>query len=650
MNQMIAPKAINFKDLVENSNTTLSLNIQTKMVDRLSIEFSEEEQQWYVANLYIYMNYHPTNDYPINLEDVFKMIGFANKENAKRTLKNNFIEDEDYKKLLLRTDEQVPNMKDGKNIGGAGQNREDVMLNVDTFKNLCMMAKTDKGKEIRKYYVKLENIYNQIIKEEIEEKSELIDEQQKRLEFYENKPTTHGFQARRSGYVYLIKERAKPGHYKIGMAYNVDKRLRNLNTSSTGKSLKIYHEFKSYDCELLEKFVHGILKPFNIAGRREWFFFNDHQIHYALYVIYKTEEFLSEYNITSLEEFSSKFSSDTLKDYVSKRTATKDSPHPLDPTLDPTPQPTQDPAPDPTQDQNPTQDPAQDQTPTQQPTQDLNPTPHPTQDLNPTPHPTQDLNPTPPDDITLDQTPTQDVAGINGNGPTEPNMFKLTGQQLRNKTGHFKGVFWVKEKKKWRASLKLHYKEMCLGYFKSELEGAKAYNDYAMFINTRDNTNYGLNDIPSAIKQKTSSFLGVSYFTNRQYYSASIKHKGHSYNLGRSKSEIECAKLYNQQALYFNNTVYTNYVLNDIPGYITHPKNIFQDIQINKNKNKSSKYYGVTLSKQTNKWKAIVVVNKKQECIGQFDNQEDAARAYNKRVLQLNEQGGNKRVYKVNTL
>ncbi len=73
----------------------------------LKDEFTEEQQQWYIANLFMYMNYHPTNDYPINLEDVFKMIGFANKENAKRTLKNNFTKDEDYKISLVRTDERV---------------------------------------------------------------------------------------------------------------------------------------------------------------------------------------------------------------------------------------------------------------------------------------------------------------------------------------------------------------------------------------------------------------------------------------------------------------------------------------------------------------------------------------------------------------
>jgi phage anti-repressor protein len=218
------------------------------------------------------MNYHPTNDYPINLENVFHMIGFANKGNAKRTLENNFTKDEDYKITILPSEKgQIA--------------REDIMLNVDTFKNLCMLAKTAKGKEIRRYYVKLENVYNKIIKEELDEQKQKMEEQQKRLDFYEAKPATHGFLARRSGYVYMFQERSKPGHYKIGMTYNVDKRLRNLNTSSSEKTLNIYHEVESYDCELLETTVHKILKPYNLIGRREWFFFNDDEAQYALYVL-----------------------------------------------------------------------------------------------------------------------------------------------------------------------------------------------------------------------------------------------------------------------------------------------------------------------------------------------------------------------------
>jgi len=160
MSQMIQPTTINFKELVKNSNTTLSLNLQTKIVDKLNETFTEDEQHWYVANLYMYMNYHAINDYPINLDDVYKMIGFSNKGNSMKTIKNNFVENEDYKTIIFRREKNKLEQET------RGRKEETIMLNIDTFKNLCMIAKTDKGKDIRKYYVKLENIYNEIIKEE----------------------------------------------------------------------------------------------------------------------------------------------------------------------------------------------------------------------------------------------------------------------------------------------------------------------------------------------------------------------------------------------------------------------------------------------------------------------------------------------------
>ena len=153
MNQMIKLDSVDFNALIKNS-TVLTLSSQSKMIETLTKEFTQEENRWYIANLYVYMNYHPTNDFPINLETLVKLVGFAHKKNAKRTLENNFIKDEDYKILLLPK---------GKQVLHGGHNEECIMLNIDTFKNMCMLVKTEKSKEIRKYYVKLENIYNKII-------------------------------------------------------------------------------------------------------------------------------------------------------------------------------------------------------------------------------------------------------------------------------------------------------------------------------------------------------------------------------------------------------------------------------------------------------------------------------------------------------
>ena len=75
----------NLDRIVKSSSSIGSVNIQSKMINLLKDQFTQEEQEWYIANLYMYMHYHPTNDFPINLDHVFKMIGFANKGNAMKT-------------------------------------------------------------------------------------------------------------------------------------------------------------------------------------------------------------------------------------------------------------------------------------------------------------------------------------------------------------------------------------------------------------------------------------------------------------------------------------------------------------------------------------------------------------------------------------
>jgi len=83
---------IDLKTIIKENNK-LNDQINTKFINELKNQFKEEEQKWYIVNLYMFLNYHPTNEYPINLDNVWSMIGFANKGNAKRTLENNFIKD-----------------------------------------------------------------------------------------------------------------------------------------------------------------------------------------------------------------------------------------------------------------------------------------------------------------------------------------------------------------------------------------------------------------------------------------------------------------------------------------------------------------------------------------------------------------------------
>jgi hypothetical protein len=53
MNQLIKMDSVDFQDLI-SKNTKLSTNIQSKMIEQLNADFTEEESRWYIANLYMY--------------------------------------------------------------------------------------------------------------------------------------------------------------------------------------------------------------------------------------------------------------------------------------------------------------------------------------------------------------------------------------------------------------------------------------------------------------------------------------------------------------------------------------------------------------------------------------------------------------------
>jgi phage anti-repressor protein len=299
---IIKKEIIDFKDLVENDGNKININFQSQLINELNNEFTNEEQRWFIANFYVFLNYHPTDDFPINLENVYNMIGFANKGNAKRTLINNFEENKDFKIVILPREN---NLK--KDLGG--RNEEKLLLNVDTFKMLCMLAKTDKGKKIRSYYVKLENINNKILKQQMEESNNKLIEKENQLKLkddtiklLENKPETEGF-IRVNGYIYIIKDNSKIGHYKIGLSEAPDKRIIGLNVSSSTNSFEIVDTYKTNDSILTEKIIHAILFPNKIKKQKEWFYIHNKELlEYVKKVIVDSIKFLDSYIFNSIND------------------------------------------------------------------------------------------------------------------------------------------------------------------------------------------------------------------------------------------------------------------------------------------------------------------------------------------------------------
>lgn len=125
----------------ENPLTKLSGTYQSKLLSKIQENFTKEQQQLFVGSLYAFLNHHQTNDYVISLDDVWKFIGFNRINDAKRLLVKYFKENSDYKieKAALQLGKAGHN---DRNLGGAGLNKETILMNVVTFKKLCLRART----------------------------------------------------------------------------------------------------------------------------------------------------------------------------------------------------------------------------------------------------------------------------------------------------------------------------------------------------------------------------------------------------------------------------------------------------------------------------------------------------------------------------
>jgi hypothetical protein len=155
--------SVDIVNLIEsNPVTKLTGNYQSKLVEKVKNVFNNYEQQLFLSSFYCYLKYDSQTDFVIDLDNVWKWLGFNTKFNAKRLLENNFNLDVHYKKLLLRTEKQYETTH-------GGHNKEIFMLNLDTFKKFCLKAGTKKADEIHEYFIKLENIMFEVTKEETDE-------------------------------------------------------------------------------------------------------------------------------------------------------------------------------------------------------------------------------------------------------------------------------------------------------------------------------------------------------------------------------------------------------------------------------------------------------------------------------------------------
>ena len=143
----------------------LSYDYNTKFLSIIKSYFSEPQQKIFISSFYLWLNYHPINDFVIDLDNIWKWLGFKQKVNAKTLLEKNFVINNDYINKVENSNEK----KHG------GHNKEIILLNIKTFKLLCLKSDTNKSHEIHEYFIKLEEMLQDVIQEESQElKQQLI--------------------------------------------------------------------------------------------------------------------------------------------------------------------------------------------------------------------------------------------------------------------------------------------------------------------------------------------------------------------------------------------------------------------------------------------------------------------------------------------
>jgi len=172
---------LNIVELIEsNPISKLSNAYNGKLLTKIKDVFTDFEQQLFVSSFYCYLNYNKTTDFVVDLDNVWKWLGFSTKQKAEMLLKKHFIIDLDYKtaphfggpvyvdeKALNLTGKQESNLTPAKQNGG--QNIKKIFLTVKCFKSLCLKAQTKKASEIHEYYMKMEEVLHDIVEEETDE-------------------------------------------------------------------------------------------------------------------------------------------------------------------------------------------------------------------------------------------------------------------------------------------------------------------------------------------------------------------------------------------------------------------------------------------------------------------------------------------------
>ena len=82
---------LNIVDLIEsNPITKLSDTYNVRLLEKIKTSFSDNEQQLFITSFYCYLNYDKQTDFVVDMDNIWKWLGFSTKQHAKSVLERHF--------------------------------------------------------------------------------------------------------------------------------------------------------------------------------------------------------------------------------------------------------------------------------------------------------------------------------------------------------------------------------------------------------------------------------------------------------------------------------------------------------------------------------------------------------------------------------
>ena len=244
-------------------------------MDKIKTNFSDTEQQLFIGSFYCYLNYDTKKDFVVDLDNVWKWMGFSQKYNTERIIEKYFKEGIDYTKHApqiggARLEKESLLTRSRKRTEHGGHNIKKIMMTIKCFKSLCLKAQTKKASEIHEYYMKMEEVLHEVIEEEgtelkqqMEEQKRLLDQKTEELritpEIEKHRILLKEYGQITGSLVYIVRiKQCDHGKYiiKIGESRKGIKNRFNEFKQKYGNQVLILECFPVHDSSGFEKYLH----------------------------------------------------------------------------------------------------------------------------------------------------------------------------------------------------------------------------------------------------------------------------------------------------------------------------------------------------------------------------------------------------------